>query len=253
MARFKPLKQARISEEVLRQLKEAILLGEFKSEGKLPSERELTEQFQVSRGVIREAIRALEITGFVTTRQGNSGGAFVTELSFNHVGNAFLDLFLADKVSIPEMAQVRRIIEPEVARLAAANISEEGRKLLIAAQEREFQPYKNHSERITVNQRVHLVLAEISGNRFLEAIVKSMLRLTREMVEAVDPDHEKLHAPGEHGHIIQAVIDGNSAAAAEAMAAHEGSFIDRLFDMEKDYREKAGQAAKKNRLQRGFG
>jgi DNA-binding FadR family transcriptional regulator len=244
MPQFKPLKQARISEEVLRQLKEAILLGEFKSEGKLPSERELTEQFQVSRGVIREAIRALEITGFVTTRQGNTGGAFVTELSFNHVGNAFLDLFLADKVSIPEMAQVRRIIEPEVARLAAVTITEAGEKALIQAQKGEFVRPRDHSERITINQRAHLVLAEICGNRFLEAIVKSMLRLTREVVEAVEPDHLKLHNPGEHRHIIEAVINGNGAAAAKAMTGHLEYFIDRLFEMENIYREKVSQDVK---------
>jgi DNA-binding FadR family transcriptional regulator len=253
MPQFKPLKQTRISEEVLRQLKEAILLGEFKSEGKLPSERELTEQFQVSRGVIREAIRALEITGFVTTRQGNTGGAFITELSFNHVGNAFLDLFLAGKVSIPEMAQVRRIIEPEVARLAALNITEAGKKALMEAQEGEFIPPRDHSERITINQRAHLVLGEICGNRFLEAIVKSMLQLTREMVEAVEPDHSKLHAPGEHRHIIEAVINGDGAAAANAMTEHLGYFIDRLFEMEKIYRQAAGQTITMNRTERKFG
>jgi GntR family transcriptional repressor for pyruvate dehydrogenase complex len=74
MGRFKPIKQFRISEEVLSQLKESILLGKFKSGEKLPSERELTEEFQVSRGVVREAIRILEITGFVTMRQGPTGG-----------------------------------------------------------------------------------------------------------------------------------------------------------------------------------
>jgi DNA-binding FadR family transcriptional regulator len=252
MPQFKPLKQTRISEEVLRQLKEAILLGEFKSEGKLPSERELTEQFQVSRGVIREAIRALEITGFVTTRQGNTGGAFLTELSFNHVGNAFLDLFLAGKVSIPEMAQVRRIIEPEVARLAAVNITEAGQKALMTAQEGEFVVPRDHSERITINQRAHLVLAEFCGNRFLEAIVKSMLQLTREMVEAVEPDHSKLHAPGEHRYVIEAVINGDGTAAAKAMAEHLDYFIDRLFEMEKTYRQKADQPITASRTQQKF-
>jgi DNA-binding FadR family transcriptional regulator len=253
MPQFKPLKQTRISEEVLRQLKEAILLGEFKSDGKLPSERELTEQFQVSRGAIREAIRALEITGFVTTRQGSTGGAFVTELSFNHVGNAFLDLFLAGKVSIPEMAQVRRIIEPEVARLAAINATEDGKNVLLEAEKEEFLPTRDNSERITVNQRAHLVIAEICGNRFLEAIVKSMLRLTREMVEAVEPDHSKLHAPGEHRHIIEAVINGDSAAAAKFMAEHLDYFIERLFEMETIYRQKVDQSTKINPAERKFG
>jgi len=237
MHTFKPVKQPRISEEVLRQLKEAILLGQFKSGEKLPSERELTEEFRVSRGVIREAIRALEITGFVVTRQGPAGGAFVTELSFDHVGNAFLDLFLSDRVSIPEMAHVRYFIEPEVARLAAINITEDGAKQLIETHKLEFLPVKNNSERVTVMQKAHLLLAEISGNHFLEAIVKSMLKLSREIVEAVNPDHEALHLPGEHQSIIDAVINGQASVAASLMTEHQRKFSARLVKMEEAYRQ----------------
>jgi GntR family transcriptional repressor for pyruvate dehydrogenase complex len=238
MHNFKPIKQPRISEEVLRQLKEAILLGKFNSGEKLPSERELTEQFQVSRGVIREAIRALEITGFVTTRQGPAGGAFVTELSFDHLSSAFLDLFLANRMSIPQMAHVRYFIEPEVARLAALNITEKGGKRLIEAQKAEFLPIKNNSERVTALQRVHNVLAEICGNHFLEAITKAMLRLTREIVEAVDPDHEALHSSGEHRTIIEAVLRGNASEAVSAMTDHSEIFCERLVRMEEAYRKK---------------
>lgn len=238
MRPFKPLKQHRISEEVLRQLKEAILYGEFKSGEKLPSERELTEQFQVSRGVIREAIRALEITGFVKTRQGPAGGAFVTEPSLDHVGNVFMDLFLANKVSMPEMAHVRRIIEPEVARLAAENISGQGKRLLIQAQECEFNQLEIIAEIIAANQKVHQVLAEECGNHFLEAICKSMLRLTREMVEAVDPFYREIHGPGEHKKVIEAVLNGQTDEAADAMAEHLDIFCDRLTKMEKIFREK---------------
>ena len=238
MSYFKPLKQQRISEEVLRQLKEAILLGVFKSGAKLPSERELTEQFQVSRGVVREAIRALEITGFVVTRQGPAGGAYVTELSFDHVGNAFIDLFLANKVSIPEMVDVRRIIEPQVARLAAANISGKGKEMLLQAQQREFGNPKSDEERMRVYQNVHRLLAESCGNHFLEAISKSLLKLTRRVVMAVNPDHSQLHQSGEHQKIIEAVLAGDEAAAAAAMEKHIEMFHQRLTQMEKIYREK---------------
>jgi DNA-binding FadR family transcriptional regulator len=238
MHRFKPVKQPRISQEVLRQIKEAILLGYYKSGEKLPSERKLTEEFQVSRGVIREAIRALEITGFVVTRQGPAGGAFVTELSFSHVGNAFLDLFLANRVSIPEMAHVRYFIEPEVARLAALNITKEGGERLLEAHDGEFAPVKNNADRITVMQRAHRVLAEICGNHFLEAVAKSMLKLTREIVEAVDPDHEALHLPGEHLVIIEAVLEGDDSGAVKAMSEHQEKFCARLVKMEEAYRKK---------------
>ena len=239
MARFKPIKQFRVSEEVLSQLKESILLGKFKSGEKLPSERELTEEFQVSRGVVREAIRALEITGFVVLRQGPTGGAFVTDLSFDHVGNAFLDLFLANKVSIPELANVRYFIEPEVARLAALNATEEDKNRLTKAQEEEFLTVTTTTARITQFQKVHHVIAESCQNHFYEAIAKSMLRLTYEVVEAVDPDHEALHMPGEHKHIIDAIIGKNAEAAQAHMRSHMKKFCKSLLEMESAYRQKA--------------
>ena len=239
MPNFKPLKQSRVSEEVLRQLKEAIILGEFKSGQKLPSERELTEAFRVSRSVIREAIRALEITGFVGLRHGPAGGAFVKDLSFDHVGDAFLDVFLANKVAIRELADVRYYIEPEVARLAALQANASGKKRLVEAQEAEFIEVSTTSDRIDQLQKVHLVIAELCANHFFEAIAKSMLKLTYEIVEAVDPDHRALHMPGEHRDIVEAILHGNAEAAKEAMACHLKKFCHSLIKMEKVYRQKA--------------
>jgi DNA-binding FadR family transcriptional regulator len=225
----------------LSQLKEAILIGKFKSGEKLPSERELTEEFQVSRNVIREAIRILEITGFVMLRQGPTGGAFVTDLSFDHVGNAFLDLFLTNKVSIPELADVRLYVEPEVSRLAALNATEEDKNRLLEAQEAEFLSVVTTTDRITKFQRVHQVIAESCQNHFYEAISKSMLRLTFEIVEAVDPDHEALHMPGEHRQIISAIIDGNADSAKSAMIEHMAKFGKNLLEMEASYRRKSSK------------
>jgi len=70
MPRFKPIRLSRVSDDVTEQLKQSILLGHFKAGDRLPSERELSEEFQVSRVAIREALRALENSGFITTRQG---------------------------------------------------------------------------------------------------------------------------------------------------------------------------------------
>lgn len=243
MGQFKSVRQSRVSEAVLAQLKEAILLGKFKSGEKLPSERELTEEFQVSRGVIREAIRTLEITGFVVLRQGPTGGAFVTNLSFDHVGDAFLDLFLANKVSMPELAHVRYYVEPEVARLAALNATEEDKKRLLEAQEAEFLPVPTATARINQLQRVHHIIAELCQNHFFEAISKSMMRLTYEIVEAVDPDHQALHMPGEHQEIIEAVINANADEAKAAMRKHLEKFRDNLIKMEAAYRQKTAMTA----------
>jgi DNA-binding FadR family transcriptional regulator len=65
-----------------------------------------------------------------------------------------------------------------------------------------------------------------------------MLRLTYEVVEAVDPDHEALHMPGEHKHIINAVIGANAEAARAAMHTHMAKFSKNLLEMETAYRQK---------------
>ena len=79
MPHFKPIRPIRISAEVAEQLKQSILLGHFKAGQRLPSERDLAEEFQVSRVALREALRSLENSGFIHTRPGATGGAFVTD------------------------------------------------------------------------------------------------------------------------------------------------------------------------------
>lgn len=238
MTNFKPIKTSRVFEDVLIQLKEAILIGAYAAGDKLPSERELTMQFQVSRGVIREAIRALELSGFVVMRQGPAGGAFVTDLSFNQVGNAFFDLFLANKVSMAEVAQVRSHVEPKVAELAALHITPAYQAQLEAAEKEEFVTPLSYEDRIARLTEVHRLLAQICDNHFFEAIVRSMLKLTAEVVLAVEPDHEALHGPGEHHAIIEAVIKGDGETASREMRQHLRRLGASLIEMEKIYREK---------------
>ena len=69
-----------------------------------------------------------------------------------------------------------------------------------------------------------------------------MLRLTYEVVEAVDPDHEALHMPGEHKQIIDAVISANAEAARTAMKIHMEKFHKSLLEMETAYRQKVFKA-----------
>jgi len=236
--KFNPIKQSRLSEGVINQIKHSILLGHFKAGERLPSERELAEEFRVSRMAIREALRALEISGFIETRQGINGGAFVTDLTFEHLGNAFLDLFLADKVSIPEMLRVRLLIEPEVARLATLNINTLFKQRLKEALEIEELPPESLLKDVEMKQNFHFILAEMSGNRFLEAIVRSLLKLTKNLVLAVDAGPRFIHPAGMHRTVVEAVLSGNPDEAYEAMKRHTLEFGEKLIEMEKTYREK---------------
>ncbi len=244
MQTFKPIKQSRISAAVTDQLKRSILLRRFKSGDRLPPERELAEQFEVSRVAIREAIRVLETSGFITTRQGVSGGTFVTDLTFQQLSNAFLDLFLADKISIPEVYQVRLLVEPEVAKLAARNITAEYAERLQSCLKVEEQPSLLLPEDLDRKTAVHFMLAEMSGNRFLEGLVRSVMQMTRRIIEAVHPDQPPfLHPAGMHRPIIKAVLAGNASAAEAAMRKHAAQFGKILMQMELTFRKKQSSAA----------
>jgi len=243
MTAFKPIRQVRIYEEVLRQLRDAILSGHFRSGEKLPSERQLSEQFQVSRVVIREAIRALELRGFLALRQGPSGGAFVVELSLQQLSRAFQDLFLTNKLSAKELVQVRLHIEPEITRLAALRVTAASGKKLEYAYKAEHADTLTHSEWVARNLKIHYLLAKMCGNRFYEAILTPLLDLTREMVLVVKPDQTVIHDHKEHEVIVKAVAGKEPEEAATAMRKHISQVGGSLIELEARYRKKKGLPA----------
>lgn len=238
MQSFKPIKPSRVSEQVAEQLKHSIVLGRFKPGDKLPGDRELAEQFQVSRVMIREALRSLENAGFITARPGVTGGTFVTDLSFEHLGDAFLDLFLADKISIPELVQVRLLVEPEVARLAARNVTPDFAAQLKRSLADEDLPPTTLAEDLDRKTAIHLILAQMSGNRIFEALIRSLMALTRKVVEEVNPDPQWMHPAGMHHPVVEAVLSGDEERSASIMRNHSLEFGENLMTMEREYRQK---------------
>ncbi|SIR03624.1 transcriptional regulator, GntR family [Shewanella morhuae] len=234
---FKPIKQIRASSEVGQQLKNAILDGGYKAGDKLPSERELIELFQVSRTVVREAIKSLEAGGLVEIRQGATGGAFVKHLTFERLSDACQDLFLMGKLSLPELCQARMLIEPQVARMAAKNCTPEQAKALQEANSHENDSFA-YPETVMLRSQVHYLIAEMSGNRFLEAIVKSLLVLLGNQTTKFQPPTDEIHPLGLHDVIVEAVIAKDGAKAEAEMFAHLEDFNQRLIEVECKYMDK---------------
>jgi DNA-binding FadR family transcriptional regulator len=239
---FKPVRQDRIAVAIVNQLKAAILSGRFKPGERMPTERELTEQFQVSRVVVREAIRELEIKGFVKILQGPSGGAYVTDLSFDQINNAFLDLFHSNKLSVAELIQNRILVECEIARLASAQAQPEFAAPLQEALNAEGSGGLPHSGLIATRLMVHHLLAEMSGNRVLQAIASSLFRLTGEVILEVKPVQDVIHRQEEHAEIVRAVLARDPKAAAAAMQRHLESMGHKLVKLEGVYRKRKGLA-----------
>jgi GntR family transcriptional regulator, transcriptional repressor for pyruvate dehydrogenase complex len=244
MSTFKPITQHRVSARVAEQLKKSIIVGAFKAGDKLPSERELAEDFQVSRVAIHEALRSLEGSGFITVRQGPAGGSFVTDLTFERSVNAFQDLFVAEKISIEEVHQVRSVVEAEIARLAASRTTDEFARRLRESLSTEELPVEDLASDITRKMAVHFILGEMCGNRFLEALERTLMGLIRIAVETMNRetggafDLLKLHPEDMHRPIIEAVIAGDGEAAARAAKEHAFKYGENLRQAEKAYRER---------------
>jgi GntR family transcriptional regulator, transcriptional repressor for pyruvate dehydrogenase complex len=247
MYNFKPIKQPRVSEAVFDQLKQTILLRHFKPGDKLPSERKLSEQFQVSRIAIRQAVRALETSGFVVTRLGSTGGTYVTDLTFEALSGAFFDYFLADKISLLEIHKVRLLIDPEIGRLAASQMTPEYRDRLQEARKAENSPEDMALGAMSTRVRIHYVLAEMCGNRFLETMAKLIIGMSGKIIEAFKTEPNPFHPPGSHLPIIDAVLAGDPETAAEAMRRHAVEVSENLAKLEKAYRRKIELEVAENR------
>jgi GntR family transcriptional regulator, transcriptional repressor for pyruvate dehydrogenase complex len=241
---FTPVKQNRIAVEIVNQLKAAILSGRFMPGERLPTERELTGQFKVSRVVVREAVRELEITGLVKILQGPTGGAYVTDLSFDHLHSAFLDLFLYNKLSVAELIRTRILIECEIARLAAAHVDVKFTNRLRQALASEQTDSLSHADFVSNRLMVHHILSEMSGNRLLQAVATALFRLTGEVILAVKPEQEIIHRTEEHAKIVAAVLSKQPEAAAAAMRRHLESMGKRMVKLEGTYRKRKGLGQK---------
>src|SRR5918912_2930273 len=96
---FAPIAVARASSAIAEQIRTAIVTGQLGEGDRLPPERELAEQFGVSRVTIRDALRGLEAMGLLNVRVGARGGAFVTVPSGALVGQAISDMMVMQAVS----------------------------------------------------------------------------------------------------------------------------------------------------------
>ena len=123
-ALYKPVRAARLYEQIVQQLEGSIVKGQLKAGDQLPAERELAQNFEVSRTAVREAIRALREKGLVEAYTGR--GTFVTYGTSQSVRQS-LDLLvrIGPQEGSEHLAELRQILEPEIAALAAARIEDQ--------------------------------------------------------------------------------------------------------------------------------
>lgn len=217
---MEPLKKVRLSDQVIDALKQMISEEGYNPGDKFYSENELTKKLQVSRSSIREAVRILEVTGFVNVKHGK--GIFISNSIGGSFG-AFTDWMKNHEPSLIEHFEVRLIIDPKAAAYAARNAEKADIKKMEEACAEFVRNFEagNTADLIRADECFHRTLAKSTKNRTLYLIMKTM---TESLSEGWI---SSLHIPGrivktiaEHGSVLQAIKSGDSEAAEKAMVHH---------------------------------
>jgi len=112
----------KISDQIIEQIRNAILSGRFKPGDKVASEKELMSEFGVSKATLREALRVLEGMGLVEIRKGIAGGVFIAEVDMKTTIHGIINFLHFKTVSIKDITMIRYLLEPPVAQIAASRI-----------------------------------------------------------------------------------------------------------------------------------
>lgn len=177
---FDKVDRRRYSEQVIQSIKTEILSNRFAVGDKLPGEKELTQNFNISRTVVREAIRVLEESGLVEIRKGPKGGVFVTHSFHKPVSNSLKDLIDHGQLTIDHLFKVRALIEPHVAFEAALNAKPEDLQPLRDLIDESLAHLDDVLLLKTNNIRFHLLLTKAAGNPVLSLLMDSVIELVTE-------------------------------------------------------------------------
>ncbi len=171
---FKTARVNRISHNIVDQIRENILAGKLKPGDRLPSEKELSIEFGVSKASLREALRALESLGMLEVKQGMSGGAFVKEVDLETARNNMFNYIFFQNPSIGEFTQLRTLIEPQVAEIAAHKITDADLAYLEDNLNRTRETMDSGPFYYDLDTKFHHRIAQISGNRLICFVIDSL-------------------------------------------------------------------------------
>jgi DNA-binding FadR family transcriptional regulator len=219
---FEPVVSSRISAAIATQIRDVILEGKLVPGDRLPTERELTEQFGVSRVTVRDALRALETNGLVEIRVGAAGGAFVTAPSTQIVGQGISDMLVMSAVDPDEIAEARLILELGTVALAVERATEEDIAGLREHVEQAARAFAEGKYDPIHAREFHALLARAAHNRAIDLVASTFggplsMHPVRER-EPAEWSHER--TIDEHSRLVEALEERDEPRARQIMSEH---------------------------------
>ena len=215
--------------QVAQSLLQRIISEEFTAGTVLPSERELQDHYEVSRPVVREAIKLLAARGIIATNSGQ--GAVVASDMTSPARDALVLAFFRGHACAEDILDTRMLLEPEIAAQAARQATPlQIRRLISVAHAFDASDADNEETRLRVEERwpttdghFHSLLAEASQNPVMAILIEVIVGILwqhRRTERAFVPDVQRHHAQEQHQQIAAAVAARDPEAARVAMIEH---------------------------------
>jgi len=217
---YKVVRTSRLYEQIVQQIEESVLNGTLKPGDQLPAERDLAQRLGVSRTAVREAVKALREKGLVEAYSGR--GTFVTDGTSQAARQSFdLMIKIGQQEGSPHLAELRLLLEPGIAALAAQRIKDEDLATMREAVAVMDRSQKDPAAYIEADLDFHLALAEAAGNPLILSLIDSIVGLLREQRMKIfnvegGPQRGQVH----HKNILQAMERRDPEMARSAMRVH---------------------------------
>ena len=224
--------RGRVSETIVRRIKDQISNGRLVAGHKLPAEREMARQFKTSRVSVREAYRSLEDLGVLRIRRGADGGAFVMQIDHEPVLRSLSLVLGLGRTPHQQLTEARMLIEPRIAQLAAMR----ARKEDLARLERVLRQEEDDAARDAgpfrpTDSRFHRTVADCTRNLPLIVLMNALADLTAEVASVLDTSTRARHRLKNcqfHRKIFEAIRQHDGEAAYAIMARHVGDIQRRV-------------------------
>ena len=195
--------------------------GKLRAGDRLPAEKDLVTQFAVSKHTLREALRALEAMGFLAIRKGSGGGATILEVDMKTTRDSIANFLHFQNVSVLDLSQVRKLIEPQLTRMAADGLSPDALDRLVHTHQLCRDTLARGENVAKYEIEFHRLLAVASGNPvclLIQDFVNSLLGdIKSHLRPGLSFSKQVLAA---HDRILDAIQERDSERAEQEMYRH---------------------------------
>ncbi|HEY0572973.1 MAG TPA: GntR family transcriptional regulator [Pseudonocardia sp.] len=189
---FRPAPPLRTFDAIIRQIRAMIEDGRLRPGDRLPSERTLAEQFEVSRNTVREALRMLEISGLITLKRGHTGGSFIAAGDASVVANSLADALQLTDFTLEHVVESLRGIASMAAVAACERMTDDDLAELDANVRRaaELTEAGRWEDKVTTHLEFHHILAKATGNPILVLIMQTLLEVVGKVTISRGPTRD---------------------------------------------------------------